>query len=54
MGRQNIMNTLVAGISQMKCVLESLLSFPNTELTSFSNALQWDMAIHLVLFCACV
>jgi len=48
MGRQNIMNTLVAGIPQIKCVLKSLLSFPNTELTSFSNDLQWDMAMHLV------
>jgi len=42
------MNTSVAGIPQMKYVLESLLSFLNTELISFSNDLQWDMAIHLV------
>jgi len=50
MGRQNIMNTLVAGIPQVKCVFKSLLSFLNTELISFSNDLQWDMAIHLVFF----
>jgi len=42
------MNTLLAGIPQMKCVLESLLSFQKTQLTSFSNDLHWDMAILLV------